>query len=177
MTKKGQEQDQLCWVVAGHFAERLSFSKSQSDVVTRGWWLLPCQSRSFLLKHPPTGAKPWVNVSICPAAQGMQWTQFWVAFRRGPWQCSGYKSCSRTQGRLVSHFSACISSALHHSRCFFSKVRCLKRAWNINGSGVPGTYLHKGLHLHGSSKPVGVGLAVFCCIPQTPAAMSFWWYI
>lgn len=51
------------------------------------------------------------------------------------------------QGRLVSHFLACISSALHHSSCFFSKLRCLKLARNINDIGVPGKYLHKGLQL------------------------------
>lgn len=61
MTEKGQEQGWPCWVVAGPFAARLGLSKSQSDVLTRCWWLLPCQA--LIWKHPPAGVRPPVNVT------------------------------------------------------------------------------------------------------------------
>lgn len=174
MTEKGQEQGQPCWVVAGPFAARLGLSKSQSDVLTRCWWLLPCQALAF--KAPSSRCEPTRKCHpLCHRAAAQVSEHRFGQVQEGPcfcrpWQSSGCKSEGAEP--LLHFFCLTTAAASLEIKMFLSRnealivLVCLAHICTSVCS-----YSHEFL------KCVGCGLGDFCCTPQTPAVINFWCYI
>lgn len=173
MTEKGQEQGRPCWVVAGPFAARLGLSKSQRDVLTRCWWLLPCQAFAFR-----AGVRPPVNVTLFVTALLLrrQSGHSFGQVQEGPCSCRPGQSRVATTnlshcqaGFLLPDTTAAASSGI---QMFLSRNESLMVVvcWARICTSVC-------RHSHEFLKHVGCGLGDFCHTSQTPAAMSCWCYV